>query len=490
MIIVSNLRENDIRRIRERNASEVFYQEANDNAVLRRLTEECERYDLKAHSGKRFECYLVVAEPDTLWLLQTVGLPEAVSEKADVLVTTIEDLVAKAVLVKLPNTPLPYPPLDRQPISADSDVTVHLVLFGCSAQMEALALNAALVAHYPNYCRDTRLRTRITLIDENVLEEKTALEMRYPHLLDNSYYRVLDLSVPHPVCRVHRPLNEGRRKDFVDVEWEFVVGDSRGAAVRQKLVEWSKSASQQLTLAFCYEDEGRNVSEALCLPEAVYENDISVLCHAENAEKLRYAKVDNRYRNVLTFGNSLFNLDILRVLKKLAKRVNYLYSHCFALTGDDVLSAPSTIDEAKMEEQWRAVKILPKVCSNVFNAMTLGTKMHSMGHSSTDWEAYYALTKAEIDILSEVEHNRWSVEELLLGYRPVTDEEQLLVEQDMAKPKGEREDLKRRLRSRKIHYDLRAYDDLRKDTTGKNVNVYDWVLTQGIPLIIKSCIVN
>ncbi len=490
MIIVSSLCENDVRRIRERNASEPVFQENDDNAVLRRLNEECERYDLKEHSGKRMECYLVVVESATLWLLQTVGLPETVSDKADVFVTTVEDLVAKAVLVKLPNIKMPFPSLDRTPISQDSDVTVHLVVFGCSEQMEALVLNAALVAHYPNYCRDTHLRTRITVIDNHVLEKKTTLLQRYSHLFENSYYRVLDLSSPCPKCDVHRPQYDGRRKDFVDVEWEFVVGDSRNSAIRQKLSEWSVSSCQQLTIAFCYEDERCNVNETLCLPDEVYERGIPVFCHADNIEKLQYVQENNRYRSVLPFGRYLFDLDIVRMLKQLGKRVNYIYNHCYALSEYDVVSAPASIDERKADEQWAGVKMLPKVYSNVFNAMSLGTKMHSVGHTSMDWEGYYALSKEEIDILTEVEHNRWSVEELLLGYRPVTEEEQILVEQDMEKPKEVRKDLKRLLRNRKIHYDLRSYDDLRTDVTGKNVNVYDWVLTQGIPLIIKSCIAN
>ena len=78
-----------------------------------------------------------------------------------------------------------------------------------------------------------------------------------------------------------------------------------------------------------------------------------------------------------------------------------------------------------------------------------------------------------------MEHTRWSVEELLLGYRPVSDEEQRAVEADI--------NVKKKLREQKVHYDLRSYDDLRVDATGKNVNVYDKALVQGIPLIVKTC---
>ena len=114
--------------------------------------------------------------------------------------------------------------------------------------------------------------------------------------------------------------------------------------------------------------------------------------------------------------------------------------------------------------------------------MSLGSKLHSVGLSPDDWNGYYALSKDEIHLLAEVEHNRWSVEKLLLGYRPTTAEEDAKIERDVA--------LKKQLRERKIHYDLRAFNDLRADATGKNVNVYDLALIQGIPLILKSCITD
>ncbi len=80
-----------------------------------------------------------------------------------------------------------------------------------------------------------------------------------------------------------------------------------------------------------------------------------------------------------------------------------------------------------------------------------------------------------------MEHNRWSLEELMLGYRPVTAEEQRAVEADIS--------LKRTLRdTERAHYDLRAYSDLRPDATGKPVEIYDRALTQAIPLIVQSCI--
>lgn len=483
MLIASNLHEADPLVARERAAGEAVFVEKDDNSAIRRLADEAARYDLQSHGGKRLECYLILDNLTSLWLLQTVGIPQKVSEKVDVFATTVEDLLAKTIFVRLPGIPVMFPPLDRDVISRDSEMTVHLVLVGFSSQAEALAINAALVAHYPNYCRDNRLRTRITIIDDNIYDGKEQIIQRYVHLFDNSYYRTINLNDVNPQCVVHRPVYESKRKDFVDVEWEFVNGNVRNEAVRQKLSEWSGDKRQQLTICICHTDCSRNFNEAFALPQAVYEMQVPIFCHAEGYDTLfSFVHPNIAYSSIYTFGKSHCTIEILRILKALAQRVNYVYNHCFSLTSDDPVTAPSSIDINVMESQWQQISSLPKQYSNIFNAMTLGTKMHSIGHGADNWKEYYALTLEEINMLTEVEHNRWSVEELILGYRPVTDEESLLVENDISQ--------KKILRDRKVHYDLRAFDDLRSDCTEKNVNVYDMALTQGIPLIIKTCITD
>ena len=233
MLIISTNKNDHSLVAHEKAAGECVFVEKDDNAAIRRLKEETEKYD--DSGGKRLECYMVLDDPTSLWLLQTVGLPKDIEEKVDVFATTMEDLLAKTVYVKLPNLPSGFPSLDREPISYDSETTVHLVIVGCSDQAEALALNAALIAHYPNYCKDTRLRTRITIIDDNVYDGKDRLTQRYVHLFENSYYRTIDLNDTNPQCKLHKPICEKEnRKDFVDVEWEFVNGNIRNDARRME----------------------------------------------------------------------------------------------------------------------------------------------------------------------------------------------------------------------------------------------------------------
>ena len=453
----------------------LIIKEMDDDATLKSLQEICREYNPVEHGGERLQCCLMLQDAATLWLLRREGLSEWVTERADVLSTTVEDLLAKNVLVRLPNAEHLFPPLDCRPISFDSEERVHLVIFGSGAMAEAFMVNAAQVAHYPNYCRDTRLRTRITVVDSEVMALRNRMLQRYGELFEHSFHRVIDLVQPEPVPVLHRPKYDGRRRDFVDIEWEFVKGSCASEAVRQKLAEWSEDEEQQLTVAICREKKAENTEQAFSLPEEVYRNDVTVFCLASPEG---VSGVVGGCKNVYSFDEGIASVATLETLKRMAMGVNYVYNHAFAIPEGEAVTAPAEIDRQDMQRQWDALRSFTKESSNLCHAMSLGTKLHSMGLSVEDWDDYFALTVEEMEVLAEVEHNRWSVEELMLGYRPVTDEEQKAVEKDI--------ELKGELRKRKVHYDLRAYDELGRDATGKNVNVYDMALVQGIPLILKE----
>ena len=459
----------------------VVYEE-NDDAVIGRLCVMAEDYDLQGNGGRRLECCLVLEEMSSLWLLWTRGIPDRLSHKADIMATTPDDLLAKSLLVRLPGMDSHFPALDRAPVLYSSQETIHLVLFGASQLTEAMAVNAALVAHYPNYTRDTSLRTRITIVDDHIVPFRDRLLQHYQHLFENSFYRTIDLNSTDPQTFVHHPMYEAERKDFVDVEWEFVNGAVGNSVLRQKLSEWSVSDRQHLTLALCYPDMTRNMETAFSMPDTIYANQTPVLCYTSQQAQLQLACEDGRCGSIHPFSHKDSHLHTLYSLKRMAKMVNYIYTRSFSLGPDEPVTAPAHIEEAAVEEAWASLTSFSNQYSNFCNAMALGAKMHSAGLSTGDWQSYYALSRDEILQLSEVEHNRWSVEKLLLGYRPVTKEEQQAVEADIAQ--------KALLKRNRVHYDLRAYSDLRSDATGKNVNVYDMALTQSIPLIIKTCITD
>ena len=453
----------------------------NDDAIIKRLTHEAENYDLELHQGKRETCVVILNSMTTLWLLQTTGLPQEILSKFDLFVTTQADFMAKSLLVKLPGAMNAYPTLDRTPITLDSNSTVHLIILGATDLAEAIALNAALVAHYPNYNRDHRLRTRITILADDIFAWRDHLIQRYQHLFDNSYYRTIDLQEDAPHCVNHAPMYHKTREDFVDVEWEFVNGDATNEAFRAKIKEWCLSDTQQLTIALCHDDAEANRNLAFSFPEEVYLQKTPILCYAEDTTLIDLARCEEKYQGILPFCSEICQLETLQSLLDIAKKINYVYHFSFSSDSEDA-GIPTDIDTTQLDALWTGVSTLPKQFSNIFNAMTLGTKMHSLGHEPGDWNTFYAVSKEEVKLLTEVEHNRWNLEELLLGYRPVTDEEQASIEKDIS--------LKKTFRNKKIHYDIRAFNDLRADATGKNVYIYDMVLCQSIPLIMRKSIIK
>ena len=142
----------------------------------------------------------------------------------------------------------------------------------------------------------------------------------------------------------------------------------------------------------------------------------------------------------------------------------------------------------EVEASWQAIEMVSHRFSNISNVMNIPYKMRSVGHDEEDDERFYALNAKEIALLAEVEHNRWSVERLVAGSRPVTpverDEIRDAIEEFIRTGKGE--DLKKSYKKRGIHYDLCAFSELGKDRTGRNVREYDIDLTTCIPLIVEE----
>lgn len=431
---------------------------------------------LGQHSTYRPVVHLLLQSHVTMVLLRTREYNDEWHKVFELDAFTLDDVWAKNVVCVNPKQP-DLKGLDYRPITLDSNNTVHLVVFGISNLASALVENSALVAHYPNYTRDHSLRSRITIIDKDILEWCKAFVSSHKALMDNSYYRIVDIQ--QEKSELHKPMYEGLREDFVDVEWEFVKGSIHDLVVQDKLQGWADDENQVLSVALCHNDDSKNLSESLLVADILCNQEIPVYVKQSTSVMKNIISQSPRMKNIIMIGMKECGYDINLPLLKIAKRVNSVYEYCYnnniASQTGGCITAPSYIDNKEADTRWLNVRKAIKRYSNICNAMTLATKMRSLGHSADDTDTFYAISKQEIDIIAEVEHNRWNLEELLLGFRPCTDEEQADIEADISK-KGE-------YKNRLVHYDLRAYNDLRADDTGKNVNTYDICLSASIPLI-------
>lgn len=426
----------------------------------------------------RTRIHLLLQNQESLWMLNARDYKDEQHQRVEINAFTMEDVWAKNILVSTPTNPVRWG-LDYTPISFESNQTVHLVVLGASGQTETLVRNASLVAHYPNYVRNHQLRTRITIIDGEMDVWQKSFISRLQSLMDNSYYRYID--VEQKYSETHKPMYEGKREDFVDVEWEFVKGDVYNLVVQDKLQTWAEDEGQVLSVAVCNENDVENITQMRMVADMLQGQQVPIYVRQKDSTLVDLMCKSLRFAYVVPFGMLDRGYDIGLPLLQMAKRVKYVYDYCYDYNmsnPDGRITAPSYIDEEVIETGWLGEKKAVKRYSSLCNAMTLATKMRSLGHKEDNWQTFYAISQKETTMIAQVEHNRWNVEELLLGFRPCTDEEQQEVEDDISK--------KAYYKDRLVHYDLRAYSDLRVDDTGKNVDTYDLCLSASIPLIAYS----
>jgi hypothetical protein len=463
-------------------------QRESDEDTLQRLENLAKVFPAPDPSAPKPVCHLLLHNRSSLWLLQTFDLLREIPAKFELNAFTLVDFWAKNVICQPNSNQATYPHLDRERIDVQSNKTVHLVIQGFSEMGESLAYHAALTCHFPNYERDHSLRTRITVIDENIMKRRDAFIQRYKYLFRHSYYRTIDVK-SRSMTQFHEPLYNSSRENFVDVEWEFVNGSLDYAVVQRKLALWANDPNQLLTIALCETPCQNNFDHAFIFPDEVYRNNIPVLVYVKQAVFLEKIRETPNYRNLFPFGMDNCGYDISLPLLKMAKMLNYCYSCSFGQKG-----IPTHLPPEEVEREWNKIESVPMRYSNLYHVMTVAAKMRSLGHPDNDWNRLYALTKEEIGQISAVEHNRWSVERLLLGFRPPTDEERREIADNikafiLAKKTGSaipEVDMKAEYKRKKIHYDLCAYRELREDKTGNNVRVYDDDLNACIPLIAQT----
>lgn len=382
---------------------------------------------------------------------------------------------AKKLLVKRcyeeGTTKVEYPALDREPITRESDQTVHLVIIGMSRMGVALGVEAAQLLHFPNFCRDRRLKSRITFIDAAADEEMNFFRGRYRHYFDLAPSRYRDMTRPDEERILPPNWDYGSRTDFLDVEFEFIKGRAETPAVQKLLAEWADDPKQQLSIAICLNFPPQAMAMGLYLPDVIYARKIPVFVRQETSSALldllnnRLKKEPlNRYSHVFPFGMLANSFDLDRRNTRRAQLVNYIYDYK-GIYGTSPSAVPS---DHELQQKWDKLPVALQ-WSNFYCADSVDIKLRSLGFGATP---PMRLTKGQIELLAEVEHNRWNMEKLLLGYRKPTPEEELL-----CRDKAVRKEYKEK---RFIHTDIRPYCELAEGTKD-----YDRCISECLPLVVN-----
>ena len=329
-------------------------------------------------------------------------------------VSAVENM-AQGVLVSGEVKDIQYPCLDRGGINEDSDISVHLVVVGMTQIAYAMATTAAHICHFPNFMTKNK-RTKITFIQKDIKREVDFWMGHFNALMDLSYAeyvswddsgkKIVDEMKPKPK---YISANYSDPKGFLDIEWEFIDAGVEDMNVRDYIRECvaKDGVSEYLSFAFCGHNAEDNVAASLYLPEEVYEkSEIPVFVYQPLTRwVLSTARQATRYSNLYPFGMRTDCFDPQQERLRWAMKIKYLYDHW-----EDYKSMGT---EEELASGWyKKGEQYIKQQSNIYAANSVPVKFRSIG---MDLKQRTNLTSHEVEILAEIEHNRWNVERLLNG---------------------------------------------------------------------------
>lgn len=459
-----------------------------DNITCLRLT-----YRLSQTVLKPIDCYVMFDYQATFTTFQFSDLSNEISSTLNFIPFNLYQMIAQNTLIckSLTCPENGIKPLEGNGIDNTSDKHVHLVVVGMTSMGTAMALEAAQLCHYPNYLRNKKLKTTITFIDQNADREMRFFMGRYRDMFsvapwrymeaDNEntdYYTSKDFSTAKWHTMSDDLFNKNQLgEDFVDVEWEFVKGGVEQADIQAYLRNISTDANAILSVAVCLEDSHKSAAASLYLPQEVYDNCLQVLVYQPHdnsiVEVLHHTetkeKWSQRYSKLHAFGTGKESVDFSYFNYTLARCVNYIYSSvkydAISDYGDADIQLTQLINNPTiLETEWRndlrnGKSMAANHWSSIYAANTMWGKLRCI-----KWKAGTDIPKDDVDLLSEVEHNRWNVEQLIANYRPI----QLKDPKEYAVKKN------------RVHPDLKAYDKLNEST-----KKYDRAIIMSLPKLYE-----
>lgn len=449
-----------------------------DNVAIAEMTSRAKAYKAAENGGCRLKIHLVLRNHLLANAMRRLPVNDTLANDIELYTYTREDLCSMKVLGIKPGS---VPVLTRERVTYESNRHIHLVIFGASRQAESLAIHTALTSHLPNYCRDNSLRTRITwFADSN--EDFLQFQNMYGNLLEHCYRRLIDISDGNIRIQTIPPVHTDKQSDFIDIEWEFVTGKSSSHIARHKLDRWSSDEERIMTIAFCYDDNDRNLNEAISQSATVRKNSC-ILTKTDESTTIDYLRLSEEYSNIVPFGCLEKENNELDDYTLMAQYINFAYSKIRATTEEerghgaaDIAVATEIPTKEEIEAVWNNSGLTTaKRWSNIYNAFTLNIKMQSLGIPAERWNTLFGISDRDTEIMTQVEHNRWCIEELILGYTPTTRKQHEAIIEDPA--------LRDILKTSLIHDDLRHFSELGTDSSGLSVTRYDQGLTRTLPLI-------
>ena len=431
---------------------------------------------------------------------------------------------ARKVLVGNAVDSIKYVPLESyEGIKYDNNKHVHLVVVGMSNMGTALGVQALFQAHYPNYVRDSQLKTRVTFIDTKADKEMAFFKGRYATLFELARHRYIDANaceeddlnsdcgwidpMQHPDCQWKHLSDKGQ--NFLDVEIEFVKGELESDGVRKYLTKVSKVQTSNLTIAICLTNASQAIAASLYMPMEVYENQQlqQILVYQREAstiiENISKETKENsiRYEKLRPFGMIYGNYmdDRTRYWKGVLTNAVYNATENNKPLPLDLKNTDDKEVKA-LVDKWDELKECKKISNKLFvdsiyqklrcimdlsENETLGEYGNPIFDNQSFVQDVKSVLQSHASIIAKCEHNRWNVEQLLMGFTPMksADDEQfriLVAENEEKKIKKKKSELKES--SAKVHPNICDFEHL--NMVDPDAKKYDYALNVAIPDIL------
>lgn len=323
------------------------------------------------------------------------------------------------------NRKITYSHLEGDGMTQDSLDFVHVIIVGMSKMGVSLAVQTLLQAHYLNF---EKARTRITFIDAEADKEMDFFKGRYSNLFELMRHRYIDADAGHVYSRVKwtemdpkwHHLTEDKR-NFLDVEMEFIKGAVESDGVRNYLIRMSNDKHAKITIAVCLPQTHQAIAAGLYMPLEVYRNERlqQILIYQRESADIVLNLSDNpshnlRYKKLKPFGmiHGEYMSDRTLYLKAMLVNVAYDITNGYngiTWTGD--IADSSSENMKKIRASWKNLPVSKK-WSNKYFVDSIGGKLRASGGKLKEYE----------EPLAKLEHNRWNVEQLIHGYSPCDEE--------------------------------------------------------------------
>ena len=429
------------------------------------------------------------------------------------------------------NAPQGYPAIYKNGIKPDDKKRVHMVIVGSNNFASTIATEAAHLHHFPNFDKDNSQKTRITFIDHNADHQMPLFFTRCRHFCEVQSYLYCDMTADNAQYspEIHKELlsKEIDRHDFLDVEFEFIKGDVFSKQVQDLLRDWAVDEQQYLSIFLAMTDQRNNFVMGMNMPDEVYENKTPIFIRQERADNfvtnlrktdsddhnysciantdVKYSSRKGRYAYIYPFGMEDLAYCFDETSIKRAKLINYVYNFLFESLGKLLQKNTNIKDDLKKElisvveekkalpldttwseanDQWKQLSVASK-WSNFYFADNIQCKLDTLkairGKKISKDDM---LTEEEMKMIAVMEHNRWNVEKLFMGFRVAKPNEDFYKIKDIEDNNREQiadgaEKYKDNKKYLFIHSDIRPFNELNiKSTLLNEITAYclPWIL--------------